>query len=400
MPEWYFLPYLRDPALDPEQARRRHRHVRLASCLLALVPWLDRSPVKSARFRPVYRYFFWLLLVDCFLLGFCGAHPPEGWYVVASRLGDALLLSALPGDLPAARLVRAAAAPAAQHQRVRAAAGACPGPPHPPAPCRWRKPDAPSASRLADGGADRRALRCRRRRAGRRKRRRRRSCIGPSRASSAPIDRAALARGFQVYKEVCSACHSMNLLHYRNLAGHRLHRGRGQGDRGQRPGDRRARTTTATCSSGRAGPPTPSSRLSPNEKAARAANNGALPPDLSLIVKARKGGADYVHGILTGFGDPPADYQAGRTGMYYNEYFPGHQIAMPPPLSDGAVTYRRRHQGDGRPDGERCRRTSWPGRRSRSWRSAISSASRSILFLIVLTVLLYGAKRKIWAAVH
>jgi len=55
--------------------------------LLALVPWLDRSPVKSARFRPVYAYFFWLLLGDCLLLGFCGAHPPEGWYVMASRLG-------------------------------------------------------------------------------------------------------------------------------------------------------------------------------------------------------------------------------------------------------------------------------------------------------------------------
>jgi ubiquinol-cytochrome c reductase cytochrome b subunit len=57
--------------------------------LLALVPWLDRSPVKSARFRPLYPYFFWLLLGDCFLLGYCGAHPPEGWYLPASRVGTA-----------------------------------------------------------------------------------------------------------------------------------------------------------------------------------------------------------------------------------------------------------------------------------------------------------------------
>src|SRR6202008_3289816 len=76
----------------------------------------------------------------------------------------------------------------------------------------------------------------------------------------------------------------------------------------------------------------------PNENAARAANNGALPPDLSLMVKARAGGPNHVYGILTGFGEPPADMKMAQ-GMYYNKYFPGHQIAMPPPLSDGAVTY-------------------------------------------------------------
>ena len=62
--------------------------------------------------------------------------------------------------------------------------------------------------------------------------------------------------------------------------------------------------------------------------------NGALPPDLSLIVNAREGGADYVYGILTGFADPPAGFKM-QDGMYYNKYFPGHQIAMPQPLHDG-----------------------------------------------------------------
>ena len=76
----------------------------------------------------------------------------------------------------------------------------------------------------------------------------------------------------------------------------------------------------------------------PNDQAARAANNGALPPDLSMIVKAREGGPDYVFGILTGYKDPPPGFNL-LTGMYYNEYFPGHQIAMPPPLSDNAVTF-------------------------------------------------------------
>src|SRR5204863_203797 len=79
----------------------------------------------------------------------------------------------------------------------------------------------------------------------------------------------------------------------------------------------------------------------PNDQAARAANNGALPPDLSLITKAREGGPDYVHGILTGFKDPPPNTKVPE-GMYYNEYFSGHFIKMPPPLSDNQVPY-----GDG-----------------------------------------------------
>src|SRR5207237_5692247 len=76
----------------------------------------------------------------------------------------------------------------------------------------------------------------------------------------------------------------------------------------------------------------------PNDQAARAANNGALPPDLSLITKAREGGPDYVYAILTGFKDAPSGLKL-NPNMYYNEYFPGHQIAMPPPLNENQVTY-------------------------------------------------------------
>ena len=210
-------------------------------------------------------------------------------------------------------------------------------------------------------------------------------------------DRAALARGFQVYKEICSACHSMNLMHYRNLqdigfsedqvkqiaASVQVTDGPNDaGDMFERPGR-------------------PSDTFKPpfaNENAARAANNGALPPDLSLIVKARKGGPDYVDGILTGFSDPPADMKMAQ-GMYYNKYFPGHQIAMPPPLSDGAVTY---------PDGTKATVDQMASDVSNflAWASEPKLEERhfigvkSVLFLIVLTVLLYGAKRKIWAAVH
>src|SRR5262249_25573811 len=89
------------------------------------------------------------------------------------------------------------------------------------------------------------------------------------------------------------------------------------------------------------GPATPASQFRspfPNEKAARAANNGALPPDLSLIANAREEGPNYLHAILTAYAAPPASFTM-QEGMSYNRMFPGHQIAMPKPLDDGKVTY-------------------------------------------------------------
>jgi len=86
VPEWYFLPYYAILRSIPNKLAGVIAMFG-ALVLLALIPWLDRSPVKSARFRPIYKVFFWVLLADCFLLGFCGAHQPSGWYVVAARLG-------------------------------------------------------------------------------------------------------------------------------------------------------------------------------------------------------------------------------------------------------------------------------------------------------------------------
>jgi ubiquinol-cytochrome c reductase cytochrome c1 subunit len=211
------------------------------------------------------------------------------------------------------------------------------------------------------------------------------------------FDRPALQRGFQVYKDVCSACHSMSLLHYRDLQDIGLSEEQvkqiaasvqvtdGPNDAGEmfeRPGR----------------PSDPFKAPFPNEQAARAANNGALPPDLSLIVLARKGGADYMHALLTGFGDPPADLKMAP-GMNYNKYFPGNQIAMPPPLSEGAVTYA---------DGTKAT----VDQMSRDVATFLAWASepkleqrhltgvKTVLYLVVLSALLYGVKRKVWAKVH
>ncbi|KAI9094708.1 cytochrome C1 family-domain-containing protein [Phlyctochytrium arcticum] len=151
------------------------------------------------------------------------------------------------------------------------------------------------------------------------------------------FDHAALRRGFQVYKEVCSACHSMEYVHYRNLVGvtHTEAEAKelaaeyeykdgpdDKGDMFMRPGK-----LTDTM-------PQPY----PNEEAARAANGGAYPPDLSCIVRARHGEEDYIFSLLLGYCDAPAGINV-REGLHYNPYFPGGAIAMARALYDEVVDY-------------------------------------------------------------
>jgi len=151
------------------------------------------------------------------------------------------------------------------------------------------------------------------------------------------FDHASIRRGFQVYREVCSSCHSLDRIAWRNLVGvsHNVDEIKAlaeeveyedgpneQGEMFQRPGKL-------------------SDYMPPpyaNEDAARAANAGALPPDLSLIVKARHGGIDYIFSLLTGYVDPPAGVEL-RDGMNYNPYFPGGAISMARVLFDGLVEY-------------------------------------------------------------
>ena len=211
-------------------------------------------------------------------------------------------------------------------------------------------------------------------------------------------DEAALQRGFQVYKEVCSACHAVKHLYYRDLTeiGYSEDQVKGfaaqaqvsdgpndQGEMYQRPGR----------------PSDPFPAPFANDQAARAANNGSLPPDLSLIVKARDGGPDYVYAILTGFKESPKDFKM-NPGMNYNEYFPGHQIGMPPPLtSDGQLTYA---------DGTKATVAqmahdvvsflAWASEPNLNERHRMGA--KVILFLIVGAAIFYAAKRKIWADLH
>lgn len=209
-------------------------------------------------------------------------------------------------------------------------------------------------------------------------------------------DRAAAQRGLQVYRQVCASCHGLRFVAFRNLRALGLNEQQvaaiaaeyqitdGPNDEGQmfqRPGR-------------------PSDRFPspfPNEQAARAANNGAYPPDLSVIVKARKYGADYVRALLTGYQDPPPGVEVGQ-GMHYNRYFPGRQIAMANVLSDGMMDF-----ADGTPATvEQMARDvttflAWAAEPEMEDRKRMGV--RVILFLLVLGGLTYAMKRRVWADV-
>jgi ubiquinol-cytochrome c reductase cytochrome c1 subunit len=211
------------------------------------------------------------------------------------------------------------------------------------------------------------------------------------------FDRAATQRGFQVYRDVCSACHSLSLVHYRNLtdigfsedevkaiaAGVQVTDGpNDNGEMFERPGRPYDKFKAPFA----------------NANAARAANNGALPPDLSLITKAREGGPDYVYGILTGFSDPPPGFKL-MEGMNYDKYFPGHQIAMPPPLTPDRVTYA---------DGTKATIEQeahdvvtflhWAAEPNLEPRKRIGM--KAMIFLVVLSGLLFAVKRRVWRDLH
>lgn len=207
------------------------------------------------------------------------------------------------------------------------------------------------------------------------------------------FDRQSIQRGFQVYKEVCAACHSLNLVAYRSLQ-----------DIGFSEAEVKAIAAEKTVMDGPndAGemferPARPSDHFVPpypNEQASRAANNGAYPPDLSLMVKARHHGADYTYSILTGYGKPPAGFHL-TPGMNYNPYFPGGQIAMPMPLSEGAVTY-----GDGtkatvdQMAKDVVNFLQWTAEPEMEKRKAMGL--KALIYLGLATVFFYIAKVRVW----
>ncbi len=336
---------LRDPAINPDKLAGVIGMFG-AIIILVFLPWLDSARTRSSKYRPLAKQFFWMFVVVCIGLGYLGAQPPEGIYVIVGRILTVLYFAYFLILLPLlSRIEKPRPVPNSIADDVLAKSGAK----------RATMASAVIALLVAgglfagsvqDARAEDHGV----------------SPPGQKWSFSGPFgkfDRGALQRGLKVYKEVCSACHGLSYVAFRNLAD--------AGGPGYSVAQASAFASDYKVKDGpndagdmfeRPGRPAdyfPSPF--PNEQAARAANGGAAPPDLSLITKARsygrgfprflidfftqyqEQGPDYVDALLQGYEEkPPAGFNL-PDGSYYNRYFPGHAIKMPKPLSDGQVTF-------------------------------------------------------------
>ena len=211
------------------------------------------------------------------------------------------------------------------------------------------------------------------------------------------FDRGSLQRGYQVYAEVCASCHSMKYLSYRNLnepggpefsieqakaIASQFELTDGPNDDGE------MFTRTAKLSDKFVSPYA-------NNKEAKALNGGAYPPDMSVLVKARKGGADYIYSILLGYDEPPEDIQLDE-GVYYNTYMYGNMIKMAKPLSEGLIQYS---DGTKATEEQMAKDVttflSWAADPHLEARHKMGF--RAIIYLIIITILVYFSMKKVWS---
>ena len=213
-------------------------------------------------------------------------------------------------------------------------------------------------------------------------------------------DRASLQRGYQVYNEVCASCHSLKYLSYRNLAE------KGGPEFSEAEAKAIAANFEVTDGPDSTGEMfTRPARLSDkfinpyaNEEEAKSVNGGAYPPDMSVLVKARSGGANYIYSLLLGYEDPPADVKLDE-GVYYNKYMYGNKIKMAAPLSDGLIEYS---------DGTKATTEQmskdvvsflmWAAEPHLEQRHKFGF--RVIIYLIILSVLVYFSMKKIWSRIE
>ena len=211
------------------------------------------------------------------------------------------------------------------------------------------------------------------------------------------FDRASLQRGYQVYQEVCSGCHSVQHLSYRNLS-----------EKGGPEFSLNEAKAIAAQFEVKDGPNEDGEmfmrpgRLSdkfvspfPNIKAAAAANGGAYPPDMSVLAKARKGGADYIYSLLMGYEEAPAGFELDD-GVYYNKYMPGQKIKMAEPIVDGSVEYA---------DGTEATKAQiskdvttflvWAAEPNLEARHKMGF--KVFFYLIIFLTLVYLSKQKVWS---
>jgi len=214
------------------------------------------------------------------------------------------------------------------------------------------------------------------------------------------FDRASLQRGYQVYNEVCASCHSMKYLSYRNLA-----------EAGGPEFSKEQAKAIAASFEVTDGPNddgdmfTRPAKLSDkfvnpyrNDKEAMASNGGAYPPDMSVLVKARSGGANYIYSVLLGYEDPPSGISLDD-GVYYNKYMYGNAIKMPKVLEDGLVEY---NDGTEATEAQMAKDVvsflSWAAEPHLEARHKIGF--KAIIYLIILTLLAYFSMKRLWSRIE
>jgi ubiquinol-cytochrome c reductase cytochrome b/c1 subunit len=400
VPEWYYLPFY---AMLRSIPNKLAGVVVMFSSILILVflPWLDTARTRSCKYRPLAKQFFWMFVVVGVLLGYLGAQPPEGIYVILGRILTACYFAYFLIVLPLlSRIETPRPTPNSIADAVLAKGG---------------KVAAAMAALVVAGGLVMGSTESARAEEQATPPSLKWSFAGPL----GTYDRGALQRGLKVYKEVCSNCHALSYIAFRNLA-----------DPGG-PGYSEAQVAGLASEYKIKDGPNDAGEMFerpgrpadyfpspfPNEQAARAAYGGAAPPDLSLIAKARsyergfpwfildfftqfqEQGPNYVAAILQGFEDKPPAGVTVPDGSYYNKYFPGHVIKMPKPLSDGQVTF-----DDGSPAtvAQYAKDVTtflmWAAEPKMEARKQLGL--QVFVFLIIFAFMMYFTKKKVWADAH
>jgi len=389
VPEWYYLPFYAILRAIPSKLGGVMA-LGASIVILCFLPWLDTSKVRSARYRPLYRQFFWLFVLVCIGLGWLGSKPAEGGYVYAARVLTAyyfahfLIILPILGWFETAKpLPNSISEDVLKHKGKIAAVALLLGLTSflvTSSPSVAAETDTPPRNKWSFAGF------------------------------FGKFDQGQLQRGFKVYKEVCQTCHGIQLLSFRNLS-----------ERGG-PGFTPAQVAVVAAEYTYKEPNDQGEMV---DRKGRAADHfpppmlrfpNATPPDLSVITKARgyergfpgfiidlftqyqEHGADYLVALLKGYADAPAGFQVPQ-GSFYNKYFPSQSIAMPPPLSDGRVTYT-----DGSP--QTLDQYAHDVTAFLAWAAEPHMVARKqmglqvIAFLIVLAGLLYFTKKKVWREIE